>query len=383
VELEISRSACVVAATPEAGPLDDDALTDSILRLSSVLIIVGTARFVCALGDYLSSLLQIGRFTTAPLTLLPVFFAQNSPAKLLASCWPLVLAIALRRTGGRVYLGASVFTFSMISVLGLLELLAGLTQGALPDLHIGSFVVPRWPLKQGNPAAVARTILGSIQLTLELAAAVLACILAWKSRHAAGRCASDTISRSPRERLRGRLAMYISLIFLALCVRIPVWAAYLDVLDRSGLIRGLVARTTAAARASSQNRPVNLADPSQHQMELRMGTSAALQLAASDQLGSAKEAYLKVIARAESLSRDGEPAAIWKASLALALNNLSWLLATCDDAKFRHPHDALSYAKRAVEFFPNEGNYWNTLGVAYFRVGQWQQAKDALGSTGE
>ena len=60
------------------------------------------------------------------------------------------------------------------------------------------------------------------------------------------------------------------------------------------------------------------------------------------------------------------------------LINLSWLLATCDDARFRQSQNALSYAKRAVELFPSEGNYWNTLGVAYFRVGQWQRAKGAL-----
>ena len=65
-------------------------------------LIVGTARFVYALGDYVSSLLQITRFTVPSLSVLPVFLAQNPPAKLLVSCWPLALvdrAAAARRPG--------------------------------------------------------------------------------------------------------------------------------------------------------------------------------------------------------------------------------------------------------------------------------------------
>jgi len=378
VELGLSRTTRVAAIALKTTPPDHDALSDSMLRLSSGLLIIGTARFVCALGDYATSLLQTTRFTIPPLAVLSVLIAQNPPARLLASCWPLALAMTLRLSGSRVFLGASAMTFSMISVVGLLELLAGLTLGALSDLLLGSFVVPRWPLKHGNPAAVARTILGSIQLTMELAAAILACVLVWKSHRVAASCASDAISLSPRERMRGRLAMYLSLVFLALWVRIPVWSAYLDVLGPLRLARGLVAMNRAAAKVSNQNRPTNFADPRQHEMELRMWTNSALQLATSNQLSLAKDTYLKVIARGEALSRDGEPPATWKDALALALNNLSWLQATCDDARFRQPQNALSYAKRAVELFPSEGNYWNTLGVAYFRVGQWQRAKAAL-----
>jgi hypothetical protein len=269
-------------------------------------------------------------------------------------------------------------TFSVIAAVGLLELLASLTQGSLPELYFGSFVVPRWPLKQGNPAALARLILGSVQLILELGAAVLACNLARNLCSAEAAGASEVSSVTLRDGLYGRLAVYISLACLAMSVRISLWSGYLDMLDRSGLIRGLVARTSAPARVSNQNQPANLAGPALHEMELQMLTEGALRLTASNQLAQAKETYLKVIAKAEALGRDGEPAATWKASLALALNNLSWLLTTCDDLKLRQPQNALSYARRAVEFFPKEGNYWNTLGVAHFRVGQWEPAKEAL-----
>ena len=63
MELGISRTMRVAAIALRTTPPDHDAYSDSMLRLSSGLLIVGTARFVCALGDYVSSLLQTTRFT--------------------------------------------------------------------------------------------------------------------------------------------------------------------------------------------------------------------------------------------------------------------------------------------------------------------------------
>lgn len=63
---------------------------------------------------------------------------------------------------------------------------------------------------------------------------------------------------------------------------------------------------------------------------------------------------------------------------AVAHNNLAWLLATCPDSKFRDPGQAVKLAKKAVALTPNQGGYWNTLGVAQFRSGEWKAATDAL-----
>jgi tetratricopeptide (TPR) repeat protein len=35
-------------------------------------------------------------------------------------------------------------------------------------------------------------------------------------------------------------------------------------------------------------------------------------------------------------------------------------------------------AKRAVELTPTEGNYWNTLGAAHYRAGDWKAAAQTL-----
>jgi tetratricopeptide (TPR) repeat protein len=63
---------------------------------------------------------------------------------------------------------------------------------------------------------------------------------------------------------------------------------------------------------------------------------------------------------------------------AVAYNNLAWLLATCPDSKFREPRQAVEAAKKALELRPNEGNHWNTLGVARYRAGDCKAAIAAL-----
>jgi tetratricopeptide (TPR) repeat protein len=64
-------------------------------------------------------------------------------------------------------------------------------------------------------------------------------------------------------------------------------------------------------------------------------------------------------------------------------NNLAWLLATCPEPKFRDPTRAVAEATRAVKLAPNAGTYWNTLGVAHYRAGDWKAAIAALEKSNE
>jgi serine/threonine protein kinase len=66
---------------------------------------------------------------------------------------------------------------------------------------------------------------------------------------------------------------------------------------------------------------------------------------------------------------------------AVGHNNLAWLLATCPDSKIRDPRRAVELAKKAVELAPIEGNYWNTVGIAQYRAGDWKAAIAALEKT--
>jgi Flp pilus assembly protein TadD len=88
-------------------------------------------------------------------------------------------------------------------------------------------------------------------------------------------------------------------------------------------------------------------------------------------------------ALAEAGDFDGATASYQKAielapHLPTTHNNLAWLLATYPEAKRRDPARAVLLARQAIELAPKEGTFYNTLGVAHYRAGDWQAAIDAL-----
>jgi uncharacterized protein HemY len=58
----------------------------------------------------------------------------------------------------------------------------------------------------------------------------------------------------------------------------------------------------------------------------------------------------------------------------MALNDLAWDLATATDQAPPNSAIAAKLAERAVELAPQNGNFWNTLGVAHYRVGEFEKA---------
>jgi tetratricopeptide (TPR) repeat protein len=57
-----------------------------------------------------------------------------------------------------------------------------------------------------------------------------------------------------------------------------------------------------------------------------------------------------------------------------ANNGLAWFLATCAEPSLRDGHEAVLLAKKAVAAESRGGDWWNTLGVAYYRVGDYKAA---------
>ena len=47
-------------------------------------------------------------------------------------------------------------------------------------------------------------------------------------------------------------------------------------------------------------------------------------------------------------------------------------------AQLRDGPRAVEAAKKAIALAPNVGNFWNTLGVAYYRAGDWKIAATTL-----
>jgi serine/threonine-protein kinase len=59
-------------------------------------------------------------------------------------------------------------------------------------------------------------------------------------------------------------------------------------------------------------------------------------------------------------------------------NNLAWYLVDCPAEALRAPAEAVGLARKAVTRAPEMGEYWNTLGVAQYRAGDFQSALTAL-----
>jgi serine/threonine protein kinase/Flp pilus assembly protein TadD len=59
-------------------------------------------------------------------------------------------------------------------------------------------------------------------------------------------------------------------------------------------------------------------------------------------------------------------------------NSLAWILATCPDTSRRDVQRAVGIATNLVASVPKCGKYWNTMGVALYRAGDWRGAIGAL-----
>jgi tetratricopeptide (TPR) repeat protein len=60
------------------------------------------------------------------------------------------------------------------------------------------------------------------------------------------------------------------------------------------------------------------------------------------------------------------------------LNEAAWVMVAHLDPPSRDARRAVALARRSVELVPDEGKYWNTLGLAQFRAGDWPAAIEAL-----
>lgn len=65
------------------------------------------------------------------------------------------------------------------------------------------------------------------------------------------------------------------------------------------------------------------------------------------------------------------------------LNALAWQLVSSPEESLREPATAIALAEKAVKLDPDAAEIWNTLGIAYYEHGDWQQAVDALEKSAE
>jgi len=61
-----------------------------------------------------------------------------------------------------------------------------------------------------------------------------------------------------------------------------------------------------------------------------------------------------------------------------ALNSIAWQLVADPDPRLHRPKEAVELAQKAVAALPDAAHIWNTLGVALYREGRWNDAIVAL-----
>jgi serine/threonine protein kinase len=79
--------------------------------------------------------------------------------------------------------------------------------------------------------------------------------------------------------------------------------------------------------------------------------------------------------------REAHPGEFWahgRFTIALSHDTVAWVIANTTDPLLRNEKLALEHAQEAVRLVPNDGDFWSVLGLAHYRVGNWQESVEAL-----
>jgi serine/threonine protein kinase len=95
-------------------------------------------------------------------------------------------------------------------------------------------------------------------------------------------------------------------------------------------------------------------------------------------LDEAEKAYRNAIAIRQELVSEFADNPKYRSSLANSANSLAWHLVTNPDISPSDAAGAVELAEKAVQAVPEESMYWNTLGVAHYRAGSWEDTITTL-----
>ena len=346
---------------------------EKVIELSSWMIVLGTIRLICAVADYAHAYWEATLLEPLSLRRLGWFFQENHPILLFGAAWPLILGLVLRRTRWPELLKAGAATFLILSIGGILALTAGWNHSLERWITVGSFRLPRPGLGHLSLSDAMLGLLGATQLVLEFGTAVRAILLVLQGSPATEPAEKHAAARRAR---CSRLALYASAAYLVLMIRLPVWSAYLEVLNQSTFVREFILKSDNQ-RIRSTRRFGAFAPEAQQMSSLQSLLATAVQAWGAGRYLEAKANYLRLAALVDTIPLSSMSAPVLRGS-AEGLNNLAWLLATCPDVKLRDSRAAVTYARRAIDLIPTDGNSWNTLGVAYYRARDWDEALSAL-----
>ncbi len=347
---------------------------ETIAALGNWMVALGGVRLACAVANYAMAALEIWRLPTSSAGRWNGFFAANQPIILLCSAWPLALGLILRRTRWPELLKAGALTFLILSVGGVLSMIADWGDRGVQSIDVGSFHIVRQALHDLSLPVILMGVLGATQLVLEFATAGRAAFLAYRTHDT---LATDSDRQAMARRVGfGRFGLLISMGVLVLVVRVPAWSAFVEMLSQSRTIREFLLRDDLRRIHSTRR----FQPPSADVMRTRELESLLLEASQSwsaEHYTQARDEFRRILAMAETLPEASLPPTS-RNTLARLYNGWAWLLATCPETSMRNPQEAVTYARRAIDLAPNDRDIWNTLGVAYFRMGDWEQSRSAL-----
>jgi tetratricopeptide (TPR) repeat protein len=350
---------------------------ERLQELCSWMMVLGTVRLICMTAEYVGAFAEAIRIEPLTMRMLSRLSNEIHPIVAVSAAWPLILAIVLRRTRWPQLLPAAAATFLILSIGGLIELSVQWGQARGYGGMVGSFRLSRRAFLHPTMADFALSTLGATQLLLELTVAIRAILLIPAFR---GTPADDLGKQERARRARnGRIALYTSLGYLFVVIRLPVWSTYLEVLNNSTLVRNFILENDQRSnwRRIIARRTPPLTEEEKRINDFRYLVTVSVQDTGNGRHTEARDRYQDIIAAIDSMPSDSHPEGA-RSVLALALNNLAWLQATCPQIDLRNPREAVKNARRATSIQPYDGNSWNTLGVAHYRAGQWNDAREAL-----
>ena len=370
--IKLERHSVGVSATDGSTTVNHDRL----IALSSWMMILGTIRVLCTFADLASALLTTTRLESLSWPMLSRFVEENQPLLALGAAWPLALGIIVHRTRWPEMLTAAGVTFLFLSFGGLLETVAEWNHSSGQGITFGSFHLSRVALARPGLSDVILAVLGLGQLVVECVTG-LRCLVLYRRMRGSTAQAHELNKQEAARRARiGRLAIYASVGFLMLMIRLPVWSTYLEIVNESRIVREFVLKTDGG-QANRPRRAVILSKDEERRLAFQQMLATAFMANTTENFLAAKENYLTLIARAEDAS-ELQQSPGYQAVIAEASNNLAWLLATCPTIEMRDSRQAVEHARAAVKLAPATGNYWNTLGVALYRNGELDPAREAL-----
>ena len=234
--MKLDRRSIGVDRSDDATALHDERL----IALSSWMVILGTIRVICTFADLVSAFVNATRFESLSMKMLSNFVEANQPFLALGVVWPLFLGIVVRRTRWPDLLSAAGVCFLILSIGGLTESIAEWNHASGQGITFGSFHLTRLTLVKPALSDVILAALGAGQLVVEFATGVRCLVLYRRLRGSTARAHDSSKQEVARRARIGRLAIYASIGFLMLMIRLPVWSTYVEIINDSRIVREFV-----------------------------------------------------------------------------------------------------------------------------------------------